>query len=593
MKVADKTESSSQPTSSHPDTLAIASFFVRSKGLQTKRIISNSFNPLPRLDTGSIAEFPYVVAESTSPLRTSIDPRERPLLLGKIQNLRIACRRINRLALSRGQIFSFWRQVGPPWQIFGYEVGREVREGCVIPTRGGGLCQLSGSLFEVATAIGCDLVERHRHTALPADVPQNAQRDATLFWNYVDLSFRSPIPIIFEAYLTEQSLVVKLRTNKPIAENSGPLVIARHVNLEARESPTTIGASCFTCNQASCERHPVRSGLIKLKNENKTAFLLDEVQPEFRTYVCNHARNGDQVLSRSRLRHDENGALFRRQLFRLQRSWKLRSTVARGMTLAKAHFELGETLAKNFGNRISFDVEHLCVSQNLLPHIWRSGALGGRTFDVLMYRLPVSLLEKELDKAAQLYPESKTLTEFRAPRWFADAEAEALASAQSVVTPHPQIARLFPNANRLNWQVHDESPSDAFSKKKDLIVFFGPTLARKGAYAVREAVKRMGFKLTVVGSDLEGDGFWRDLPVTREAATSLDWSRVHTVLQPALFEFWPRHSLRARALGSHLVVSSFSGLEENKTEGVCHVPFGDADALVATMEQILAAPKID
>jgi VanW like protein len=80
------------------------------------------------------------------------------------------------------------------WQrIRGFTKGREVREGCVIPTTGGGLRQLSGSLSEVALSVDCELVERHRHTALPADVAYDPCRDATLFWNYVDLRFRTPV----------------------------------------------------------------------------------------------------------------------------------------------------------------------------------------------------------------------------------------------------------------------------------------------------------------------------------------------------------------------------------------------------------------
>jgi hypothetical protein len=241
-----------------------------------------------------------------------------------------------------------------------------------------------------------------------------------------------------------------------------------------------------------------------------------------------------------------------------------------------------------YSRQISYAVEHVCVSQTLLPHLWRSGLLGGRTFDVLMSRLPVSDLERELDKAVQLYPENKTLAEFRAPRWFADAEAEALLRATTIVTPHPQMARLFRNAKLLDWQLPSERQAATVNQNKDLIVFFGPTVARKGAHAVREVVKQMGLKLTVVGSDLEGDDFWHNLPVTHATAKSLQWGRIHTVLQPALFEFWPRYLLRARGLGSHLVVSSFSGLEEDTSKGVYQVPFGDVASMVLIMKKLLA-----
>jgi hypothetical protein len=118
-------------------------------------------------------------------------------------------------------------------------------------------------------------------------------------------------------------------------------------------------------------------------------------------------------------------------------------------------------------------------------------------------------------------------------------------------------------------------------------VFFGPTLARKGAHAVREIVKQMGIRLTVVGSELEGDDFWRGLSVTHETAQHLRWERIHTVLQPSLFEFSPRQLLRAQTAGSRLLISPLSGIDEDQAKGIYHAPFGDTTAAVAVMKTIL------
>jgi len=69
----------------------------------------------------------------------------------------------------------------------------------------------------------------------------------------------------------------------------------------------------------------------------------------------------------------------------------------------------------------------------------------------------------------------------------------------------------------------------------------------------------------------------------------LPWRSIHTVLQPALFEYWPRHLLRAYAAGSRLVVSPFCGIEEDRDRGIYHVPFGDTASALAIMESILAS----
>jgi hypothetical protein len=70
-------------------------------------------------------------------------------------------------------------------------------------------------------------------------------------------------------------------------------------------------------------------------------------------------------------------------------------------------------------------------------------------------------------------------------------------------------------------------------------------------------------------------------------AQELPWERIHTVVQPALFEYWPRQLLRAHAAGANVVVSPLCGLEENRAAGIHHVPFGDADALAATLAQLV------
>ena len=92
--------------------------------------------------------------------------------------------------------------------------------------------------------------------------------------------------------------------------------------------------------------------------------------------------------------------------------------------------------------------------QNLLPYLWRTGYLAGRTFDVLMTSLPMNTLHEVLDDAARRHPDSPTLSDFRAPREIVEAEREALDRARRVVTPHREIARRFgARALLLPWVV--------------------------------------------------------------------------------------------------------------------------------------------
>lgn len=84
-----------------------------------------------------------ILAESHSLLAPSANPAEFVLQAGKTQNLRVAAARLHGLLIPRGASFSFWRHVGRPTRARGFVRGRELREGCIIPSVGGGLCQLS------------------------------------------------------------------------------------------------------------------------------------------------------------------------------------------------------------------------------------------------------------------------------------------------------------------------------------------------------------------------------------------------------------------------------------------------------------------
>jgi len=571
----------------------MAWFAFRAKGLQLKRLLANLAGGHRRLPVGNPAAFPFVIAESVSPLDTGVDPRERPLLLGKYQNLRVACRRLQHRVLRPGNTFSFWRQVGPPWGWRGFVEGREVREGCVIPTKGGGLCQLSGSLLEVAVQSQFELLERHRHTALPADVPYNERRDATLFWNYVDLRFRARCNVLFETFLSADALVVRLRSDTPLVPAVTPAVPEAK---PARSLLRTDIQGCFVCGKTACARCQPVSETALPQLTCKTAYLVDQYQPEFDHYIQAQCHAGDRILQpfashgkRTGWNRDGFAAVTAIPGFRLQQSLALRLAVARGISVAQAYFDLARSLARRYASRLDWDIEQLCISQALLPYLWQFGVLGGRRFDVLMYREPVALIERKLNAALKRYPDGGTLSEFRSPAGFVEAEQAALQAARSIITPHAQIASLFSNATRLEWIKDTSTPAPVNGDAaRDTILFCGPTLARKGAHAVREAVRALGFTLSVLGADLEGREFWHGLPVVHVDRASLQWERVVAVLQPALFEYWPRNLLQAHAAGARLIISPACGIEEDKAAGIHHVPFGEPEVLIDLLAGLLA-----
>jgi vancomycin resistance protein YoaR len=185
-------------------------FWAKSRTLIGQRMLRNAADRQRRLHRAGPMPECETLAADVSTLYTALDPRERELELGKVQNLRVAAAAIDGLLLAPGDVLSFWRAVGRPTRTKGYVVGRELRQGCMIPTVAGGICQLSNALSRVASTAGMTIVERHRHSAAVDGPVIDDATDATVFWNYIDFRFRATRRVRISATLTESDLVVRL-----------------------------------------------------------------------------------------------------------------------------------------------------------------------------------------------------------------------------------------------------------------------------------------------------------------------------------------------------------------------------------------------
>jgi hypothetical protein len=205
--------------------------------------------------------------------------------------------------------------------------------------------------------------------------------------------------------------------------------------------------------------------------------------------------------------------------------------------------------------------------------------LGGRTFDVLMTRLPIAELEKTLDRAASRHPQSRTLADFRAPREIAAAESAALANASRWITPHSAIAELAgARALKLEWHL----PKLERARRGDWIVYPASTLARKGAIELRDAAKALGLPVRLCGPVIEETAFWEGVRTECVPAMSLDGAAV--VVLPAWVEHWPRRLLAALAAGIPVIASRACGLEG--VPGVTTIADLDGDTLQNALAEV-------
>jgi hypothetical protein len=105
-------------------------------GHQCKRAVKDSLEDLTRCARAAAAEFPVLLAESRTALRSDDRVAETNYQEGKVQNLQRAAAEINGAFLQAGKTFSFWKEVGRTSKRRGYAVGRTLQEGCLIPAVG-------------------------------------------------------------------------------------------------------------------------------------------------------------------------------------------------------------------------------------------------------------------------------------------------------------------------------------------------------------------------------------------------------------------------------------------------------------------------
>lgn len=134
--------------------------------------------------------FDYSVIKHKSFLLRPLKDVDMYLQHNKVTNLKIACKKINKVIIKPGEIFSIWKLVGRPYKKKGYLDGLILTNGKISKGIGGGLCQLGNLIYWMALHSPLEIKERWRHSY---DVFPDINRTipfgcgATLSFNYFDL----------------------------------------------------------------------------------------------------------------------------------------------------------------------------------------------------------------------------------------------------------------------------------------------------------------------------------------------------------------------------------------------------------------------
>lgn len=125
-------------------------------------------------------------------------------------NLKLAAQKIDGTVIMPGEVFSYNKVVGKRTIAAGYKNAAIYQDGEVTDGLGGGICQISTTLYNAAIDAGMLIEERRNHMFVPTYA--DAGKDATVVWGSTDFKFenRRAYPIKIEASVKNGVASVKI-----------------------------------------------------------------------------------------------------------------------------------------------------------------------------------------------------------------------------------------------------------------------------------------------------------------------------------------------------------------------------------------------
>jgi len=129
---------------------------------------------------------------------------------GRRNNINLAANAINNTLIWPDEVFSFNNVVGPRSMARGYLPAPIIMMGHTELDPGGGVCQVSSTLFNAAERAGVEIIERHQHSKPVRYVPIG--KDATVSYGNLDLRFKNTLkgPIIIKAGMSGSKIWVNI-----------------------------------------------------------------------------------------------------------------------------------------------------------------------------------------------------------------------------------------------------------------------------------------------------------------------------------------------------------------------------------------------
>lgn len=161
-------------------------------------------------------------------------------------NLELAAEKIDGTILSPNEIFSYNKIVGARTIDKGYTEAKIYSNGQVVDGIGGGICQISSTLYDTAVIANLNVTERHNHQFITSYLP--AGKDATVVYGAKDLKFQNtrsyPIKIemkVANGIVTCKILGIKEETEYSINIETEVISVTEPETIYEQDSSLEIG----------------------------------------------------------------------------------------------------------------------------------------------------------------------------------------------------------------------------------------------------------------------------------------------------------------------------------------------------------------
>ena len=157
----------------------------------------------------------------------------------RANNIQVAARNLNGVVIPPGYDFSFLREIGPITKAAGYLESLIIKGDATVPGIGGGVCQVSTTVFRAAFWAGLPIVERNQHSYRVSYYEQDGTPpglDAAVYDPGVNLRFRNDTghPVLLQSAVDPVSGTLIYRV---YGTRTGRQVRLEEVDISNRQEP--------------------------------------------------------------------------------------------------------------------------------------------------------------------------------------------------------------------------------------------------------------------------------------------------------------------------------------------------------------------